>query len=42
MKISIISFICLMITGCSFINVDRCLDNGGRWDKQKQEYIYQE
>ncbi|MBJ8450865.1 hypothetical protein KTJ29_08890 [Acinetobacter bereziniae] len=40
MKISIISFICLMITGCNFMKVDRCLDKGGRWDKEKQECIY--
>lgn len=22
------------------MKVDRCLDKGGRWDKEKQEYIY--
>jgi len=42
MKIFMIFFICITVSGCDFFKVDNCLDKGGRWDKQKKECIYHE
>lgn len=42
MKLLSAFFICIAITGCSFFKVDDCLDQGGRWDEQKEECIYHE
>lgn len=36
-KLIITTFVYLLVTGCEFWDVDKCLDRGGRWDYEKEQ-----
>ncbi len=29
-------FSCVLLAGCEYIEMDKCLDRGGRWDYEKR------
>lgn len=31
-----------LISACDYLAIDKCLDQGGRWDYEKQECIHAE
>ncbi len=33
---------CFYLDGCEYIEVDKCLDRGGKWDFDNSECIYRE
>ncbi len=36
----ILSVIVIVIRESNFFSIDKCLDNGGRWDYEKDDCIY--
>lgn len=30
------------VTGCDYIEIDKCLDNSGKWDYENKKCIYEE
>ena len=42
MKSMIVIFIISLLSGCDFLSQDKCLDGGGRWNKEEHRCEYAE
>ena len=42
MRLILIGALGVALTACNFIEQDKCLDRGGKWDAYKRECIYSE
>lgn len=39
MKYTLMIFLIVILSGCEYMKVDKCLDNGGKWDYENKACI---
>jgi hypothetical protein len=41
MNFTILVVLTIFLSGCTFCEVDRCLDHGGKWDHEKKQCVFE-